>query len=102
MSRTDVHRPWTVQSTDWHNRHRIVGFTGNTEELGVPRSWPWLMPLYNTCGCEVCAGSSWRRRSRRAVRHQWLPVERELPKATADDREDIDAAALRTSRQSYW
>lgn len=63
MSRTDVHRPWTVQLADPHNRHLFYRF----------QVWPWqhdLVPIKNIgCGCPMCTGHFERKRTRRAERH---------------------------------
>lgn len=109
MSRTDVHRPFDVQARDWHNRHRLLGFAQGHRAWDNPagdpttgRRWPWPMPLYGTCGCDVCAGGCWRRRARRKVRHAWTRQQRELLKAAREDVDLVDVATERVERKSYW
>lgn len=64
MSRTDVHRPWTVQLKDPYNRHLFYRF----------QVWPWehqLFPIKNIgCGCAGCTEQPGRKATRRAERHQ--------------------------------
>jgi hypothetical protein len=94
MSRTDVHRPYLVQVSDWHNRHRVLGYAQPHrawDPEGDPttgRRWPWPLALYDTCGCWICSGQYWRRRSRRRGRHEWQRLQRELYKAGFEDIED--------------
>jgi hypothetical protein len=64
VSRTDVHRPWWVQSKDPYNRH-LVGQYGEVD------GEPWILPYTNmTCGCRGCTGKDWRRQERRKSRQQ--------------------------------
>jgi hypothetical protein len=64
MSRTDVHRPWTVQLQDPYNRHLLYRYP----------AWPWetgLAPVKNFgCGCRLCTDHFGRKATRRAQRHQ--------------------------------
>ena len=65
MSRTDVHRPWSVQRDDLHNRHRL-----HRHQTWANRP-PELVPLYSVCGCPMCTGRHERRAERRRDRHGW-------------------------------
>jgi hypothetical protein len=73
-----------VQVTDPYNRHRMRMFqkwsTGGLEPI----------PLYNTCGCNLCVGQLFRKHLRRQERGAWRQVRHDLLKAQAADREDMD------------
>lgn len=64
MSKTDVHRPFTVQMEDPYNRHRVRWFTRHATQI------PDVLPLYNTCGCWMCTGHYERFLSRRHQRRR--------------------------------
>lgn len=84
MSRTDIHRPYRVQVEDPYNRHRMLWHpTWGTEPLSP-------MPLYNTCGCNLCVGQLWRKQLCRQERAAWRQIRQDLLKTQAADREDMD------------
>jgi hypothetical protein len=64
VSRTDVHRPWRVQQTDWHERHRWYRFQS------WPTEPPELIPTYRTHNCVTCNDTTWARQERRRDRHR--------------------------------
>lgn len=84
MSRTDVHRPYQVQTNDPYNRHRTYRF----------QSWsdrePDRILTYNSCGCNLCVGQLQRKYLRRQERGAWRKVRQALIKTPAADREDMD------------
>lgn len=94
MSRTDVHRPWTVQLADPYNRHLFYR----------SQVWPWqheLVPFKNIgCGCPMCTGRHQRRASRRAERHQARQDLRKLIAQWAARELDEDAPVPR--RVEVW
>lgn len=85
MSRTDVHRPWRVQVTDPFERHRMYKHY----------DWGWgteyeRLPLYHTCGCDMCTGRKGRHRERRKERALWKRNCQEARKWNQEDRIDFD------------
>lgn len=64
MSRTDVHRPWPVQTADPYNRHLLRCYD-------IWRGEPQYTSWRNLgCGCPMCTGAEDRKLSRRYERHQ--------------------------------
>lgn len=75
MSRTDVHRPWRVQTADPFNRHLI-------RQYATFRGEPLFTSHRNLgCGCRMCTGHFWRRWERRRDRHA---AKRKLRRGDAD------------------
>ena len=69
---------------DPYNRHRVYWHaTWSTEP-------PSPMPLYNTCGCNLCVGQQYRKYLRRQERGAWRAVRQRLMKTRAVDREDME------------
>ena len=92
MSRTDVHRPWSVQVQDPYNRHRLRRWHSWATDPEVS-----YLPLYGACGCNMCTGRLWHRQSQRQVRVLWRNTRQELLKTTPEDREDMDVPPLHGS-----
>ena len=65
MSRTDVHRPWRVQATDPHNRHRVRRLPANSIAFPDWEFWP----LYNICACPLCSDKVGHKVRSRKVRY---------------------------------
>lgn len=81
MSRTDVHRPWSVQEADPYERHRWY-----RSDIGN------FLPVYQTCGCWMCTGRPWRKLGHRQVRVIWRSIRQELVKL--QDYEDVDVGPI--------
>jgi hypothetical protein len=83
MSRTDIHRPFSVITSDPYMRNKLYRFQtyGNSVEL---------IPYKNMCGCPMCTGQPWRRLARRQERVRWRAQQRELLKLSAAELEDVD------------
>lgn len=92
MSRTDVHRPYRVQVSDPHERHRFYRF----------QTWarrpPELVPVGSfTCGCWMCTGQPFRKLARRRERTLLRAQLRAAVTAPADLRDTIDIPRPRNS-----
>lgn len=86
MSRTDVHRPWSVQEADPYERHRWYRFDGGK------------MPLYQICGCPMCTWRYGRRLGHRQARVIWRSIRQELVKL--QDYGDVDVGPI--SGSAWW
>lgn len=92
MSRTDVHRPWTIQINDPTNRHLVYEYAmypGQPVEMG-------RTSFRNLgCGCRLCTDHHGRRLKRRQERVAWRRLRAVL--LATPDREDVDVPPLRGS-----
>jgi hypothetical protein len=94
MSRTDVHRPWNVQTADPHNRHLLRIY-------GSWRGEPLVTSFRNlSCGCTLCTGQPGRKRARRQERHLTRRALHEAAGQYAAD--DLDEDAPRPFRPTTW
>lgn len=94
MSRTDVHRPWSVQTADPYNRHLL-------RQYGWFRDEPLITSYRNLgCGCTLCTGQPGRKRARRQERHT---TRRALRTAAAQFAAgDLDEDLPRPYRATAW
>lgn len=91
MSRTDVHRPWRVQTADPFNRHLLRAYS---MYLG---QWQYTSHKNIGCGCRICTNHWGRFWDRRKERVAWRKVRHTLLRTANDELDGADVGSVRGS-----